>query len=60
MPKESRDLEVENLGQGLKQPAATKCSSTETGFRYPPVMPSKAGIQAFLMDSRQKRARMTP
>ena len=29
------------------------------GVRYPNVMPAKAGIQAFLLDSRQKHAGMT-
>ena len=52
----------------MRYPAVTKYSSTQMGIRYSAVMPAKpvpaifgrgAGIQVFLLDSRQKHAGMT-
>jgi hypothetical protein len=37
----------------------SKYSVSQMGDRYPTVMPAKAGVQAFLLDSRQKHAGMT-
>jgi hypothetical protein len=45
-------------GSGLlkKRSFSLRTAPTYMGVRYPPVMPVKAGIPAFLLDSRQKHA----